>query len=126
MGLFLQRKQAEPMRFTSRADAFAYMLAWQMEEKGAEPMEAAQRANEFADIMATNMGLPQAVAPMPEGIDKYIAMAEKIGNYCDQHPKAVELLTGAVTFAAGLVAGKKVEQAQEPMQIEKIDFNKID
>lgn len=126
MGLFLAKKRAEPMRFTSRAEAFAYMLAYQMEEKNAEPMEAAQKANEFADIMATNMGLPASIAPTPEGIDKYITMAEKIGNYCDQHPKAVELLTGAVTFAAGLVAGKKVEQAQEPIRVEQIDFAKID
>lgn len=127
MSLLFAKKRAEPMRFSSRAEAFAYMLSYQIEDKGLDPMDAAQKANEFADIMAKNMGLPQAIVPTPEGIDKYIAMAEKLGDYCDKHPKAIEILTGAITFVAGIATGKRVEQTQEPLiKVDPIDFTKID
>lgn len=131
MGLPLFSKKESPtLRFTSRAEAFAYMLAYQMEEKKADPMEAAKKANEFADIFATNMGIPTKTEPPAEGVEKYIKMAEKIGDYCDQHPRAIEFLTGAVTFAAGLFSGKAVSgqpSVQESViPSEKIDFNQLD
>ena len=127
MALFGKRDVGR-LVFGSRAEAFAYMLAYQVEEKHAEPMEAAQKANEFADIYASNMGLPAKIELPKDGVEKYIQMAEKIGSYCEQHPRAIEFLTGAVTFAAGLFTGKTVEQTSHVTVIpsEKIDFNEID
>lgn len=115
------------MRFSTRAEAFAYMLKWQLEEKKADPMDAAEKANQFADIFATNMGIPAKVEPEPKGIDKYMQMADKVVCYCDQHPKVIEYLAGAATFVAGLVVGEKSEPTQLPQQEkEPIDFSKLE
>ena len=124
---FFGKKEVKPLQFASRSEAFAYMLAYQIEEKNVDPMEAATKANEFAELFANNMGLPSKIEPPVNGVDKYIQMAEKIGNYCDQHPKAVDMLVGAATFFAGIVAGKKIDA--EPMavsSVEPVDFNKLE
>lgn len=116
----------EVPRFSSRQDAFAYMLAYQL-DKGKDPMDAAKQADEFAGIFAKNMGLPQEVEPSKEGIDKYIAVVDKVACYCEQHPRTVDFVTGALTFVVGAFAGKKIEQASEPKPPgEPIDFDKID
>lgn len=111
-------------RFGSRADAFAYMMAY-LTEKGRNPMDAAREANEFASIFAKNMGMPDKTEPQAEGVDKYIQTFEKVCSYCEEHPRILEFAAGAVTFFAGLVAGKKEEQTQEIRQ-QDIDFDKID
>lgn len=117
------------LQFTSRAEAYAYMLAYLIEEKQEEPLTAAHKANEFAELYAVNMGVPTTQEPQVNGIDKYLQMAEKVGNFCDSHPRATEILIGAVTFVAGVVAGKQVpaiaEPAPAPPPIEPIDFNNL-
>lgn len=124
---FIKKPQAE-MKFTTRAEAFAYMLSYQL-EKNADPMEAARNANEFADIFATNMGIPLKTEPDPQGMDKYLCMVTKISDYIDAHPKVVEYAIPAVTFVAGLFTAKKVEQSENHPPIppirEKIDFEQI-
>lgn len=122
MGLF--DKKGFP-KFGSRSEAFAYMLAIQV-EKGKDPMEAAKQADEFATIFARNMGLPQSIEPPKEGIDKYIEMVDKVTCYCEQHPRALDFVTGALTFVVGAFAGKQIEKSSEPTQREPIDFDKID
>ena len=127
MALFSKKEVQQPT-FASRADAFAYMLAFQL-DKNEDPMEAAVKANEFAEIYAKNMGLPQKIEPPVNGVDKYIQMAEKVGDYCEKHPKAANILVGAATFFAGIIAGKKVDNEPTPTQniiAEPIDFNKLD
>ena len=84
MGLFGKDREELP-KMTTRADAFAYMLTVRM-DSGDDAMEAARKANEFADIFARNMGLPDK--PEPEGVDKYIGMADKVVQYCSDHPRA--------------------------------------
>lgn len=133
MGLLPQKKTPPEMRFSTRAEAFSYMLVYMTEERNADPLEAAQKANEFADIFAQNMGIPLKQEPELKGVDKYLSMATKIANYIEEHPKLVEYGIPAVTFVAGLFTGKKVEQAvdnnappaqpQQPPQ--KIDFENI-
>lgn len=117
----------DQMQFTSRAEAFAYMLKWQLEEKRTDPMEAAQKAGEFADIFAANMGMPTVIEPPKQGVDKVFDIVDKTVCYCEEHPKVMEFLTGAATFAIGLFAGRKTETnpVEMPPQ-EKIDFNSID
>lgn len=131
MGLLPQKRTHPDLRFSTRAEAFSYMLVYMTEERNADPLEAAQKANEFADIFAQNMGIPLKSEPEPKGVDKYLSMATKIADYIESHPKIVEYGIPAVTFIAGLFTGKKVEQAadsntlpaQEPPQ--KIDFENI-
>lgn len=126
MALFSKKEVQQPT-FSSVADAFTYMLAYQM-DKNEDPMVAATKANEFAEIYAKNMGLPQQIEPPANGVDKYIQMAEKVGNYCDKHPKAAELLVGAATFFAGIIAGKKIDNEVAPtpnLIAEPIDFNNL-
>ena len=116
------------MSFSTRAEAFAYMLNYQLTEKKADPMEAAKNANEFADIFAKNMGIPTIVEPPPQGVDKIIKSVDKVMCYCEEHPKAVDYLVGAVTFAAGLFTQKTLDNNNTPTkpQQEPIDFDKID
>ena len=106
MSIFPKAK-AELPPIKTRADAFAYMLTEQL-NIGAEPMEAAKRADEFANIFAKNMGLPDQ--PSPEGVEKYLHMAEKAADYCDRHPKVVEFITGALTATVGIFAGNKLSK----------------
>lgn len=134
MGLFDKNKQPCNLSFSTRQEAFTYMLGYLINEKCLEPMEAAKQANEFAEIFAINMGIPLKLEPEPKGVDKYLSMAEKIGNYIEQHPKVVEYGIPALTFVAGLFTGKKVEQVEDkhdgqmppPHVNEQIDFDKID
>ena len=130
----LSKKTRPDMRFSTRAEAFSYMLVYMVEERHADPLEAAQKANEFADIFATNMNLPLKTEPELKGVDKYLSMATKIANYIEAHPKLVEYGIPAVTFITGLFTGKKAEQiaesghapAEQPQPPhEDIDFENI-
>lgn len=123
---FEKKASFKDMQFSTRAEAFAYMLNYQLENKNAEPMEAAKKANEFADIFSTNIGLPGRIEPQPQGLDKYLQMADKVVCYCDEHPRILEFLSGAATFAVGLFTGKKVASPVPMPPVEKIDFDKID
>lgn len=126
MAIFGEKKEKPVLKFTTRAEAFGYMLAYQM-DKGKDPMEAAKQANEFADIFAVNMGIPTKVEPQPEGVDKYLVSINKVVNYCEEHPKVVDFVAGAATFAVGAIFGKKANQeATEPPKIEPIDINQLD
>ena len=134
ISMFQQKKPQTELKFTTRAEAFSYMLMYMVEEKHADPLEAAQKANEFADIFASNMGIPVRIEPEQKGVDKYLSMATKIANYIEEHPKVVEYGVPALTFVAGLVTGKKVEQSVDntygprpvpPQQQENMDFDKI-
>ena len=125
MPIFGEKKEKPDLRFTTKAEAFAYMLAYQL-EKGKEPMEAAQQANEFADIFAVNMGILTNKEPEPEGVDRYLVSINKVVNYCEEHPKIVDFLTGAMTFAAGTFFGRKTDDHVEPPKIEPIDINQLD
>lgn len=111
--MFSNKGPKPDMRFSTRAEAFSYMLVYMTEERNADPLEAAQKANEFADIFAKNMGIPLKTEPELKGVDKYLSMATKIANYIEEHPKLVEYGIPAVTFIAGLFTGKKAEQISE-------------
>lgn len=127
--MFTKKEEARPMTFSTRAEAFAYMLSYQLNEKKADPMESAQKANEFADIFAKNMGIPTIVEPPPQGVDKVIKSVDKVMCYCEEHPKVVDYLVGAFTFAAGLITQKKVDNdtpPPPPPKQEPIDFENID
>jgi hypothetical protein len=125
--MFFAKKQTEAIKFSTRAEAFAYMLAYQM-ERNVDPMEAAKRAGEFAELYATNMGLPDKATPPLEGVDKYLQQIDKISCYCEQHPKTVDVLIGAASFLGGLVTAKAVASTPQPvvsMQQEPIDFDSV-
>lgn len=123
-----KKVNVKDMQFSTRAEAFAYMLKWQLEERKADPMEAAEKANQFADIFSANVGVPAKVEPEPKGIEKYMQMADKVVCYCEDHPRIVEYIAGAATFFAGLVVGNKGQQAPPSpshIQQEPIDFENV-
>jgi hypothetical protein len=129
LSFFRKSSDAGQLNFSSRAEAFAYMLRLQL-EKRVEPMEAAEKANAFADIFASNMGLPVSVEPPAEGVDRYLQHIDKVVCYLDQHPKAVDMVVGVATFLLGAFAGKSAEQAAESAAPtpprEPIDFDSLD
>lgn len=128
MSIFGSRAKGSPLNFTTRSEAFGYMLAYCL-ERGDDPLQAADKADAFAAKFANNMGLPVATEPEAKGIDKYLSMATKIANYIEEHPKVIEYGVPAVTFVAGLFTGKKVEQHVERDRIEAelppINFDEI-
>lgn len=127
--MFNTKKAAEPklLQFTTRAEAFTYMLSI-LTEKGIDPMEAAEQAGRFAEIYGQNLGLPARQELPPEGIDKYLVQIDKLAVYCESHPKVVDLLIGAASFLSGLlVAGKgqQTMQTSAPIRRDTIDFDNI-
>lgn len=126
--MFNRKQEPKTMSFSTRSEAFAYMLNYQLTEKKADPMEAAKKANEFAEIFAQNMGIPTSVEPPPQGVDKVIKSVDKVMCYCEEHPKVVDYLVGAVTFAAGLITQRKVDNEPPPpvQKHEPLDFDNID
>jgi proline dehydrogenase len=121
------RRTPEELRFTTRGEAFAFLLKERL-EKGDDALEAAEKANHFAELFAQNMGLPEKAEPPVKGLDKYLQTVDKVVCYCDQHPKAVDMLTGVATFLVGALAGKTAEQATEPPAppAPPIDFDKLE
>jgi hypothetical protein len=93
-------------------------------DKTDDPMEAAEKADKFAEIFCRNMGFSME-APA-EGVDRYIGVIDKIVCYCDQHPKAVDMLTGVATFVVGAFVGKKADDEIDEIKKENIDFDKLD
>lgn len=121
-----EKKEKANLNFTSRADAFSYMLAYQI-DKGIEPMEAAKKADEFAGIFATNMGIPNHIEPPSEGVERYLREVNRVVCYCEEHPKAVDMITGVATFIIGAFVGNKAgNESSEPKKIEPIDASKLD
>lgn len=122
-------KEDKPVQvptFTTRGEAFAYMLQQQL-QSGVEAMAAAQKADEFADIFAKNMQLPEKVEPQPKGLDKVLMSIDKVSVWVDQHPKVVEMIVPTVTFIAGLFTAKAAAPAPPPPpHSESIDFDKIE
>lgn len=127
MAFFGAKKEGREMpAFTSRAEAFAYMLSEEL-GRGVASMEAAKSADEFANIFAKNMGLPEKVEAPLQGVDKYLAIIDKVSIYIDQHPKLVEVAVPLATFVAGLFTGKAADNTPSPpVKKENIDFDKID
>lgn len=122
------KSRSEDLRFGTRAEAFGYMLKEQM-ERGVDAMDAAEKADRFATLCAENLGLPEKKEPEKEGMDRYLEAVDKVMNYCDRHPKAVDMLTGVATFVLGAVAGRAQEAANEPQPpvvVEPIDFEKLE
>lgn len=139
MGMFDKEPSIDSnkLEFKTRSEAFTWMLDYQI-RKGVDPMAASEKANEFAEMFAKNMGLPLVQEPELKGVDKYISMAEKIGNYLEAHPKVIEYGIPVLTFVAGLFTGKKVEEHDDhhkpPYQSiqdpsfgnEHVDLDKLD
>lgn len=117
-------KKETELKFTTRAEAFAYMLAHLL-DKGKDPMEAAKQADEFANIFATNMGIPTVIEPETKGVEKYLKEINKVANYCEEHPQLVNFLSGALTFAVGTIFGKKEDKIQAP-PIETVELDKLE
>lgn len=121
-----KEKQEKLPAFTTRGEAFAYMLQQQLND-GVEAMAAAKKADEFAEIFAKNMQLPEKVEPQPKGIDKVLMSIDKVSVWVDEHPKIVEMLVPTVTFIAGLFTAKAATPAPPAQpQSEPIDFDKVE
>lgn len=121
--------------FSTRREAFNWMLSYLIEDKGMEPLDAAKQAEEFAQIVAANNGLPQQTAPEPKGMDRYINEVKKVVVMVKENPEIIEYGVPLVSFITGLFTGKKeaststnpdqVTYTQEQPTQEPIDFDKI-
>lgn len=121
-----KEKQEKLPAFTTRGEAFAYMLQQQLND-GVEAMTAAKKADEFAEIFAKNMQLPEKIEPQPKGIDKVLMSIDKVSVWVDEHPRIVEMIVPTVTFIAGLFTAKAATPPPPAQpQSEPIDFDKVE
>lgn len=120
-----EKKSVQVPTFTTRSEAFAYMLQAQLND-GVEAMTAAKKADEFADIFAKNMNLPEKIEPKPKGVDGVLATIDKVSVWVDAHPKVVDMIVPTVTFIAGLFTAKASTPPTPPPPInEPIDFDNV-
>lgn len=125
------QKKTVKTDFTTRSEAFNWMLNYLIEDKKIEPLEAAKQAEEFAKIVAANNGLPQQMMPEPKGMDRYIQEVKKVVVLVKENPEIIEYGVPLVSFITGLFTGKKAEQQtamtdSDPAATqEPIDFDKI-
>lgn len=123
MGLF-DKKIPIQARFTCSADAYIYILNYEL-EKGTDPIKAAERADLFTELYVKHTGIPKMVIPEPQGIDKAIIMIQKVIKIGKDYPEVVDVLKGAAVFGTGMFAGKAVEDKIVEEKREEIDFSHI-
>ncbi|MBQ2435994.1 MAG: hypothetical protein II269_07670, partial [Bacteroidaceae bacterium] len=48
------------------------------------------------------------------GVDKYIGMADKVVQYCSDHPQVLDIVGGAFSALLGVFAAKKADSTPPP------------
>ena len=110
--------------FTSRAEAFDYMLSY-LVDHGRDMMEAAEQAARFADIVATNKKLPDAPPRELNGLDKGIAYMKQLAAIKQENPEIWDMVTGALGGVIGSFSGGGKVAIEEP-PVADIDFENLD
>lgn len=108
--------------FKSRAEAFDYMLT-SLCEKGEDVMEAAKKAEAFAEIVAKNRSLPEAPKNF---VGQCMDMLKQVSEVKQQYPDAWEILSGVLGGVVGVIAGTKIEDAEDDQKAEPIDFDNLE
>lgn len=122
MGLFDRTIKTVPS-FTSRSEAFDYLLA-SLVADGVPIEEAANRANTFAEVVAKNKKLPQVPEKPKTTIEQGITVIQQVASVKRDYPEVWDLVTGALGGLIGGFAGASVATAEEP-QREEIDFENL-
>lgn len=118
-------KQPKPVPvFTSRSEAFDYMLS-ELVAKGTDMMDAAEKAAKFADIVATNKKLPDTPPRELNGLDKGIAYMKQLSAIKSENPEIWDMVTGALGGVIGSFSGGGKVQVEEPPLVD-IDFENLD
>lgn len=122
MGLFRNGKILPT--FTSRAEAFDFMLAERV-AKGDDYCEAVEKADKFADIIAKNKKLP-ATPPKPKNaIEQTVCYIEQVASVKREHPEVWDLVIGGISgLLGGFVVSKEAHLTDELVPAE-IDFDNI-
>jgi hypothetical protein len=128
MGIFFCEKRTLPT-FQSRAQAFDYLFA-DLVDKGEDMMTAAEQANKFADIISLNKGLPAALPPPQNSIEKAVGYVKQILVLKQENPEVWDLVAGA---AGGLISGLTLLASRNsppaPPSVEreeKINFDELE
>lgn len=119
---FKQPKQVPT--FTSRAEAFDYMLS-ELVDKGTDMMEAAEKAAKFADIVATNKKLPDTPPKQLNGLDKGLAYMKQLTIIKSENPEIWDMVTGAIGGVIGSFSGGGKVAIEEPPTA-NIDFDNLE
>lgn len=122
MGLFRNGKILPT--FTSRAEAFDFMLAERV-AKGDDYYEAVEKADKFADIIAKNKKLPTTPPKPKNAIEQTVCYIEQVASVKREHPEVWDLVVGGIS---GLLGGFVVNRAApntEELSPAEIDFDNI-
>lgn len=117
------QKYKEIPNFTSRSEAFDFMLA-HLVGKGRDMMEAAEQASKFADIIAQNKKLPDTPPRPMNGLDQGIAYVKQLAALKKENPEVWDMVTGALGGVIGGFTGGGSMAIEEPVQ-EAIDFDSL-
>lgn len=123
MGLFSMGKTMPT--FSSRSEAFDFMLAHRL-ERGDDYDEAAIAADKFADVIAKNKKLPTTPPKPKNGIEKAVEYVEQIAAIKKDHPEVWELVVGGI---GGLISSFAVANGNngghEELAPAEIDFENL-
>jgi hypothetical protein len=110
--------------FTSRSEAFDYMMSYLVRD-GKDMMEAAEQASKFADIIATNKKLPDTPPKQLSGLDQGIAYVKQLASLKKENPEVWDMVTGALGGVIGGFTGGGSVSIEEPTQA-VIDFDNLE
>ena len=123
MALFFGPKYKEIPCFSSRSEAFDYMMS-HLINKGKEMMEAAEQASKFADIIAQNKKLPDIPPKELNGLEQGIQYVKQLASLKQENPEVWDMVTGALGGVIGGFTGGGSVAIEEPVQ-EAIDFENL-
>lgn len=123
MGFSFKQPKTLPA-FTSRAEAFDYMLS-ELVASGTDMMEAAEQAARFADIVATNKKLPATPPRELNGLDKGLAYMKQLASIKSESPEIWDMVTSALSGVIGSFSGGGKVQLEEPPET-NIDFDNLE
>jgi hypothetical protein len=108
--------------FTSRAEAFDYMLTT-LVGKGEDIMTAAEKAEAFADIVCRNRALPDKPKTF---VQQCVGALKEVSEVKREYPEMWEIVSGVLGGVVGVLAGSKAAKgAHDDSPVQPLDFDNM-
>lgn len=108
--------------FTSRAEAFDYMLTT-LVGKGEDIMTAAEKAEAFADIVCRNRALPDKPKTF---VQQCVGALKEVSEVKREYPEMWEIVGGVLGGVVGVLAGSKAKkETRDDSPVQPLDFDNM-
>jgi hypothetical protein len=108
--------------FTSRAEAFDYMLTT-LVGKGEDIMTAAEKAEAFADIVCRNRALPDKPKTF---VQQCVGALKEVSEVKREYPEMWEIVSGVLGGVVGVLAGSKAsKETHDDSPVQPLDFDNM-